>query len=278
MTFHSYFQSDITEAVMAQKQLQKAMDLLADEKLRTNVLLQRQHELIACLSKIDNAVSSSEKAQFGKVYKGTWRGSTVAMKVMAMSDKMSDSEKRERMALMETAISSSLSHPSIIQTYTFSMKPIMISTRSGSQMSSGSPATSSGDLHILKDFSGFEVQVVLLDEYCDLGSLRSRLDLFSGMQYKQMLKTVLELGSEVARGMVHLHSLNILHSDLKAVNILLQNNPSKPCGFIAKVSDFGLSVKMDLAMTHISDLSIGTLTHMAPEVILNGHQSKASDV
>eukprot|EP00983_Pelagomonas_calceolata_P000504 16810-Pelagomonas_calceolata.AAC.1 len=44
------------------------------------------------------------------------------------------------------------------------------------------------------------------------------------------------------------------------------------------VSDFGLSVYMDHLETHVSSLFHGTLTHMAPEVMLEGTCSKASDV
>eukprot|EP00983_Pelagomonas_calceolata_P081776 1155691-Pelagomonas_calceolata.AAC.3 len=45
-----------------------------------------------------------------------------------------------------------------------------------------------------------------------------------------------------------------------------------------KVSDFGLSVRMENMETHVSSLFQGTMTHMAPEVLLKGTCSKASDV
>ena len=47
---------------------------------------------------------------------------------------------------------------------------------------------------------------------------------------------------------------------------------------MAKVADFGLSVQMNTAETHISGLYQGTLTHMAPETLLGGVQSTAADV
>jgi hypothetical protein len=50
-----------------------------------------------------------------QVYKGVWRGSMVAVKTMVLPPRMSGAEKRERMAVMEAAISSSLSHPNIVQ-------------------------------------------------------------------------------------------------------------------------------------------------------------------
>ena len=54
-------------------------------------------------------------AQFGKVYKGLWRGTVVAVKTMVLPANMSGAEKREKMAVMEAAISSTLSHPNIVQ-------------------------------------------------------------------------------------------------------------------------------------------------------------------
>jgi serine/threonine protein kinase len=61
-------------------------------------------------------------------------------------------------------------------------------------------------------------------------------------------------------------------------NILLSSSASDPRGVTAKVSDFGLSLKMDEAESHVSNLFHGTVTHMPPEVLLHGCQSKAADV
>lgn len=47
---------------------------------------------------------------------------------------------------------------------------------------------------------------------------------------------------------------------------------------LSSSQDFGLSFKMDNQETHMSSVWHGTLTHMAPEVLLQGCQSKASDV
>jgi serine/threonine protein kinase len=65
---------------------------------------------------------------------------------------------------------------------------------------------------------------------------------------------------------------------LQAQNILLQTNTSEARGVTAKVSDFGLSMCIAAADTHVSKAFQGTLTHMAPEVLLKGIQSTASDV
>lgn len=49
-------------------------------------------------------------------------------------------------------------------------------------------------------------------------------------------------------------------------------------GFVAKVADFGLSLRMDPSDTHVSGMFQGTMTHMAPEAMLAGKLSRASDV
>jgi len=50
---------------------------------------------------------------------------------------MSGSEKREKMVVWEAAISSSLTHPNIVQTYTYSIKPLKESVRNESLRESG---------------------------------------------------------------------------------------------------------------------------------------------
>ena len=190
---------------------------------------------------------------------------------------------------MEAAISSSLSHPNIVQTHTYSLQPISSIASGGSRRGNDTTMTGSQLVRIGSSSSGsaggststpsgFEVQLVL--EFCDRGTLREALDAwaFTTANGEINYRAVLDTACDVARGMLHLHELNIVHSDLKAGNVLLKRSASEMRGVIAKVSDFGLSVKMDLAETHISKMYQGTMTHMAPEVIQEGCQSKAGDV
>jgi hypothetical protein len=62
--------------------------------------------------------------QFGTVYLGEWRGATVAVKRMVLPAAMTNSERAHKMAVMEIGISSSMSHPHLVQTYTYSIRPI----------------------------------------------------------------------------------------------------------------------------------------------------------
>ncbi len=64
---------------------------------------------------------------------------------------------------------------------------------------------------------------------------------------------LVETALDVARAMAHLHKHNIVHSDLKARNVLLRSDGQDPRGFTAKVADFGLSLTIDPNSTHISN-------------------------
>jgi serine/threonine protein kinase len=71
----------------------------------------------------------------------------------------------------------------------------------------------------------------------------------AGINYRAILDTALD----VAKAMLHLHSLNVLHADLKARNVMLKSG-GEGRTVVAKVADFGLSVKMDVMETHISSV------------------------
>ncbi len=57
-----------------------------------------------------------------------------------------------------------------------------------------------------------------------------------------------------------------LAGDLKPDNVLLRRDPTRACGFTAKITDFGLSTMIDPAVSHISNFGHGTPFYIAPEV------------
>eukprot|EP00798_Chlamydomonas_sp_ICE-L_P027069 gene27068-2302_t len=97
------------------------------------------------------------------------------------------------------------------------------------------------------DVSGYEVRLVM--ELCNLGCLshlRAREKLYrhdGSLDLEVMYGTAVD----VANGMKHLHHQSVLHGDLKVSNVLLKSCGDKLNGrkkFIAKVADFGQSIKL----------------------------------
>ncbi|KAG2438991.1 hypothetical protein HYH02_010782 [Chlamydomonas schloesseri] len=231
---------------------------------------------------------------FGKVQRGLWRGTVVAVKTMILPANMTGQEKREKMAVMEAAISSSLVHPNIVTTYTYFIRPYHEPEHEGIQnmqigpgpgqttldsafSSRGASAVRAGSGDTQTSIHSYEVRLVL--EFCDKGSLKDALDQHVFMQSGSLnLAAMLETAADVAKAMVHMHAANVLHSDLKARNIMLKSSGTEGRGIVAKVADFGLSTRMEHQETHLSSCFQGTLTHMAPEVMLEGRISKAADV
>ena len=72
-----------------------------------------------------------------------------------------------------------------------------------------------------------------------------------------------------ARGLAYLHSLGIMHRDLKADNLLLDGNNT------VKIADFGLAKVRDQRLRQTT--SVGTFSHMAPEV-MRGRYDMSADI
>ncbi|KAG9100520.1 hypothetical protein FS749_014764 [Ceratobasidium sp. UAMH 11750] len=73
-----------------------------------------------------------------------------------------------------------------------------------------------------------------------------------------------ELCTQVAKGVSYLHSIDLIHGDLKACNVLISSEG------IAKLSDFDHSILSNctLGFTETTNFGGGTLRWMAPELLL----------
>lgn len=97
--------------------------------------------------------------------------------------------------------------------------------------------------------------ICIITKYMPNGSLRQKLR--KGKNITPLFKTI--TAYDIARGMATLHSLSIIHRDLKSLNILLdKTDRSKICdfGFSRSISEFGYKM-----------LPIGTIHWMAPEIL-----------
>jgi serine/threonine protein kinase len=64
---------------------------------------------------------------------------------------------------------------------------------------------------------------------------------------------------------------------LCAGNVLLSSSPDSAHGFSVKISDFGLSRKMDI-QSRIETKTTGTVNYMPPEVLSEGIVSKVRPI
>eukprot|EP01116_Phalansterium_solitarium_P001792 TRINITY_DN1160_c0_g1_i1.p1 TRINITY_DN1160_c0_g1~~TRINITY_DN1160_c0_g1_i1.p1 ORF type:complete len:528 (-),score=120.68 TRINITY_DN1160_c0_g1_i1:180-1763(-) len=119
-----------------------------------------------------------------------------------------------------------------------------------------------------------EQPVCLVMEYVDGGSL---LDLLSKPTREVSTAVAMLILRDVAAGMLHLHSVNVLHADLAARNVLLV---AKGNHYQAKVADFGLSHEVTNNSTY--QLAKGRLvpTRWSPPEVLRSKDewSREADV
>ena len=72
----------------------------------------------------------------------------------------------------------------------------------------------------------------------------TRLEKHVGQFGEPVVTAIIETALDVAKAMVHMHAAGVLHSDLKARNIMLKTTGMEGKGFVGKVRDrlsFGLA-------------------------------------
>ncbi|KAK7314587.1 hypothetical protein VNO77_33113 [Canavalia gladiata] len=111
---------------------------------------------------------------------------------------------------------------------------------------------------------------LLVYEYVSYGTLSKHLHESSSCNLPWLNR--LNIAIEAATALEYLHDSGIIHRDVKASNILLDEN------FVVKVSDFGLSRSFPDFVTHVSTLPVGTSSYMDPEYFQSGRVSDKSDV
>lgn len=124
---------------------------------------------------------------------------------------------------------------------------------------------------------GLSGRIWIVQELCDRGTLSASLKSEAFRDGKKgnapKIKAILETALDIARGTRHLHSLGLLHADLSSNNVLLSTKTNSR-SFVAKVSDLGMSRFSDRQQ---QTRTVGTVSHMSPEAMIEGDVSAASD-
>ncbi|KAJ0545804.1 putative protein kinase RLK-Pelle-RLCK-VIIa-2 family [Helianthus annuus] len=115
------------------------------------------------------------------------------------------------------------------------------------------------------------MELLLVYEFMQGGSLEDRL--FRKGVDALPWSTMIKIAIGAAQGLAFLHSVNVIYRDMKASNILLDED------YNAKVSDFGLAkLGPSPSVSHVTTRVTGTYGYAAPEYVATGHLYVKSDV
>ena len=159
-----------------------------------------------------------------KVYNGKYKGKPVAIKVLTPQE-LSDDIIND--FVDETKIMRGINHPCVLKFYGICVRP---------------------------------PQIGLVLEFCQFGTLKSCIqeNKLLWTPYRK-IKTALDCATAVA----YLHSINIIHRDLKCDNFFVDDELN------VKLGDFGEStVKKKVEDTERKMTILGTVAYMAPELVL----------
>ncbi|KAI8462306.1 MAG: hypothetical protein J3K34DRAFT_527838 [Monoraphidium minutum] len=232
---------------------------------------------------------------FGVVCKAWWHRAPVAAKLLP-----SRSSEHEAMRdAVEMAVLSSVQHPNIVSVYScltdmVEEKPKDGSGGSGGGGRSGGGGSSAGAraaktryrrLRPEEDVACHEVVYsIVVMELCDRGTLRDAIA--AGLLHTRLkggavgvkLAPCLEILLDVAYAVQYLHSMQLVHGDIKLENILLKSDTSRGLGVTPKLADFGLTKILNEADHSVNLDGAGTVTHLAPEMFRAGTRiTKAVD-
>lgn len=169
------------------------------------------------------------------VYKGMYRHTNVAIKVLKANSQSSQKEfERE----VETMVK--LRHPNLVLFMGASIEK---------------------ELCIVTEFCFGDTLFHLLHETVQVQ-----------LSYRQQLK----MAKDTAQGMAFLHSSNIIHRDLKSLNLLLEGSVQSENDRVhVKITDFGISRTVDEG---VLTGQMGTCHWMAPEVLSNQPYGFPADI
>lgn len=113
--------------------------------------------------------------------------------------------------------------------------------------------------------SGTEQYIVM--EYVAGTTLRKYME-----SHKLSLNNVLDIAIRVAEGLQHAHNRNVVHCDIKPLNILIDND-LKP-----KIADFGIAKMISNQTMVYTNSIIGSVHYISPEQAEGGKVTNLSDI
>nr|KJB58019.1 hypothetical protein B456_009G190600 [Gossypium raimondii] len=185
-------------------------------------------EIDTSLLKYESKLAS---CSYGDLYKGTFYGQDVAIKVLRM-EHLNENLRRE--FTQEVNIMRKIQHKNVVQFF-------------------GACAT--------------PPNLCIVTEFMSGGSI---YDLLHKQKSGFKLPLLLKLAIDVSEGMSYLHQNGIMHRDLKAANLLMDENG------VVKIADFGVARVQ--AQPGVMTAETGTYRWMAPEVIEHKPYDHKADV
>lgn len=121
-------------------------------------------------------------------------------------------------------------------------------------------------INVLRIYGFCDNPFQIVMEYCKDGNLQTWLK--KNVQTREDLR---KIALNICLGLEYIHNQNIVHLDLKMQNILMEENVPKICDFGLAKYDFSnkknISNHDEKNNNNHNNLFIGTVTHMAPELI-----------
>ena len=146
----------------------------------------------------------------------------------------------------EASLGIAVHHDNIVETYAYAI-------------------LTSSDSVVLSPDEADPSQLWLVLERCEgsIGHLLGQLSLYKAVRILR----------HVAEGLQYLHKVHIIHGDINCNNILMKQH-------VAKIGDLGLvrTTNHWSGTSLLTRHALGTVTHMAPELIVTGELSKQVDI
>jgi len=108
-------------------------------------------------------------------------------------------------------------------------------------------------------------QLALVSLYVEHGTVVQYVKKHAGANRERLVLNI-------ANGLNHMHDFNIVHGDLKAVNVLVNGNG------VAQITDFGQSRLLDDETYATMTRHRGALAYLAPETIIKVTESENFDI